>query len=173
LTDYPVYGRLDGPVVVIGFGSIGRGTVPLLLRHFELDPANVVVVSPDVENDVIADKLGVQKITVGLSRDNYRDILIPLLTSSVGQAFCVNLSVDTSSVDLMEFAKELDAFYLDTVVEPWPGLYTDRNLSISARSKAERAAQPGWAAFAARIAFRTSSRVPSATVPITSPVAGL
>ena len=44
----------------------------------------------------------------------------------------VNLSVDTSSVALMEFAKDLDAFYIDTVVEPWPGLYTDRNRSISA-----------------------------------------
>src|SRR5882724_12124445 len=46
----------------------------------------------------------------------------------------VNLSVDTSSVDLMEFCKDLDTFYIDTVVEPWPGLYTDRNRSISERS---------------------------------------
>ena len=46
----------------------------------------------------------------------------------------VNLSVDTSSVDLMEFAKDLDAFYIDTVVEPWPGLYTDTTRSISERS---------------------------------------
>jgi homospermidine synthase len=42
--------------------------------------------------------------------------------------------VDTSSVDLMAFAKDLDVFYIDTVVEPWPGLYTDRNLPVSARS---------------------------------------
>jgi homospermidine synthase len=46
----------------------------------------------------------------------------------------VNLSVDTSSVDLMEFAKDIDAFYIDTVVEPWPGLYTDGSRSISERS---------------------------------------
>ena len=38
-----------------------------------------------------------------------------------------------TAVDLMEVAKDLDAFYIDTVVEPWPGLYTDRNLSLSAR----------------------------------------
>ena len=46
----------------------------------------------------------------------------------------VNLSVDTSSVDLMAFAHDLDAFYIDTVVEPWPGLYTDRTRSVAARS---------------------------------------
>jgi homospermidine synthase len=34
----------------------------------------------------------------------------------------------------MEFAKDIGAFYIDTVVEPWPGLYTDRSLSVSQRS---------------------------------------
>src|SRR5207245_2622680 len=51
-----------------------------------------------------------------------------------GRGMLVNLSVDTSSVDLMEFCKDLDAFYIDTVVEPWPGLYTNRERSISERS---------------------------------------
>ena len=43
----------------------------------------------------------------------------------------------------------------------------------AARSKAERAAHAGQATFAASTARRTSSRVPSGTVPIVSPVAGL
>ena len=34
----------------------------------------------------------------------------------------------------MEFAKDVDAFYIDTVVEPWPGLYIDSRRSISERS---------------------------------------
>ena len=32
-TNYPVYGEITGPVVMIGFGSIGRGTVPLIERQ--------------------------------------------------------------------------------------------------------------------------------------------
>jgi hypothetical protein len=43
----------------------------------------------------------------------------------------------------------------------------------AARSNAESAAHPGQARFAAAIARRTSSRVPSGTVPMGSPVAGL
>jgi homospermidine synthase len=46
----------------------------------------------------------------------------------------VNLSVDTSSVDLMDLCKDSTRFYIDTVVEPWPGLYTDP----SARSRNAR-----------------------------------
>jgi homospermidine synthase len=34
----------------------------------------------------------------------------------------------------MDFCKDIDAFYIDTVVEPWPGLYTDAKLSVSQRS---------------------------------------
>src|SRR5262249_34096567 len=66
--------------------------------------------------------------------ENYRRILTPLLTVGPGRGMVVNLSVDTSSVELMEFCKDLDAFYIDTVVEPWPGVYTNRELSISQRS---------------------------------------
>ena len=61
-------------------------------------------------------------------------VLTPLLTAGPGRGMIVNLSVDTSSADLMDFCKDIDAFYIDTVCEPWPGLYTDKSRSISERS---------------------------------------
>jgi hypothetical protein len=45
--DYPVYGRIDGPIVIIGFGSIGKGTLPLIERHFEFDAEKLTVIEPD------------------------------------------------------------------------------------------------------------------------------
>ena len=50
-----------------------------------------------------------------VTRDNYRHLLAPLLTEGGGQGFCVNLSVDTSSVDMMELCNEVGALYIDTV----------------------------------------------------------
>src|SRR5262249_46573932 len=82
----------------------------------------------------LLDERQIRFIHKALTKENYRDILTPLLTTGPGRGMIVNLSVDTSSVDLMEFSKDLDAFYIDTVVEPWPGLYTNRNRSISGRS---------------------------------------
>ena len=38
MADWPVYTRIDGPIVMIGFGSIGRGALPLIERHFDFDP---------------------------------------------------------------------------------------------------------------------------------------
>jgi homospermidine synthase len=44
---YPVHGRIDGPIVIIGFGSIGKGTWPLIERHFDYDAGRLTVVEPD------------------------------------------------------------------------------------------------------------------------------
>jgi homospermidine synthase len=133
-TAWPLHARFDGPIVMIGFGSIGRGTLPLIERHIGFDRSKFVVIAPDDEDRRLLDERKLAFIHQAITRDNYREVLGPLLTAGPGRGMIVNLSVDTSSVELMAFAKDIDAFYIDTVIEPWPGLYTDRNLSISQRS---------------------------------------
>ena len=49
---YPIHGSIDGPIVMIGFGSIGRGTLPLIERHFGYDPRDVHVIEPSDEHAV-------------------------------------------------------------------------------------------------------------------------
>jgi homospermidine synthase len=133
-TAWPLHARFDGPIVMIGFGSIGKGTLPLLERHIAFDRKKFVVIAPEDEDRRLLDERELRFIHTAITKENYRDVLTPLLTAGPGRGMIVNLSVDTCSVELMEFAKDLDCFYIDTVVEPWPGLYTDRNLSLSARS---------------------------------------
>src|SRR5262245_28902963 len=122
---------------MIGFGSIGKGTLPLIERHIAFDRAKFVVIAPDDSDRRLLDERQIRFIHRALTKENYRGILTPLLTTGPGRGMIVNLSVDTSSVDLMDFSKDVDAFYIDTVVEPWPGLYTNRNRSISERSNYE------------------------------------
>jgi homospermidine synthase len=126
--------RFDGPIVMIGFGSIGKGTLPLLERHLVFDRDKFTVIAPDDRDRRLLDERQIRFLQLAITRDNYREVLKPLLTAGPGRGMVINLSVDTSSVDLMELAKDLDAFYIDTVVEPWPGLYTDGTRSISERS---------------------------------------
>src|SRR5262245_39800032 len=130
----PLHARFDGPIVMIGFGSIGKGTLPLIERHIAFDRSKLVVIAPDDADRPLLDERPFRFMHLAITRENYRDVLTPLLTTGPGRGMVVNLSVDTSSVDLMEFAKDIDAFYIDTVVEPWPGLYTNRDRSISERS---------------------------------------
>jgi homospermidine synthase len=111
---------------MIGFGSIGRGTLPLIERHFKFDRSRFVVIDPSDEDRGLLDERGIRFIQQGVTRENYRDLLAPLLTAGGGQGFCVNLSVDTSSLAIMELCREIGALYIDTVVEPWIGFYFDK-----------------------------------------------
>jgi homospermidine synthase len=134
MNDMTLLARFDGPIVMIGFGSIGKGTLPLIERHLAFDREKFVVIAPDDSDRRLLDERQIRFVHQAITRENYREVLRPLLTGGPGRGMVINLSVDTSSVDLMEFAKDLDAFYIDTVVEPWPGLYTDATRSISERS---------------------------------------
>jgi len=134
MKDMALLARFDGPIVMIGFGSIGKGTLPLIERHIAFDREKFTVIAPDDRDRRLLDERQIRFLHQPITRQNYRDVLSPLLAVGPGRGMIVNLSVDTSSVDLMEFCKDVDAFYIDTVVEPWPGLYMDGTRSISERS---------------------------------------
>jgi homospermidine synthase len=127
MTTWPVYGRISGPIVMIGFGSIGKGTLPLIERHFEIDPSRFVVIDPHEKDRDLLEMRGIRFVQAALTRENYRELLTPLLTQGGGQGFCVNVSVDTSSRDIMALCRELGALYVDTVAEPWAGFYFDKS----------------------------------------------
>src|SRR6516165_9246800 len=120
MNDATLLTRFDGPIVMIGFGSIGKGTLPLIERHIAFDRSKFVVIAPDDSDRHLLDERKLRFMHLAITKANYRDVLTPLLKAGPGRGLVVNLSVDTSSVDLMELSRELDAFYIDTVVEPWP-----------------------------------------------------
>jgi homospermidine synthase len=134
MSNWPVHGKITGPIVMIGFGSIGRGTLPLIERHFEYDKSRFVVIAPDDADRALLDERGIRFIKEAVTRDNYKALLEPLLTAGGGQGFCVNLSVDTGSLDIMQFCSDLGTLYIDTVNEPWLGFYFDHSKGAAERS---------------------------------------
>jgi len=121
----------SGRLVIVGFGSIGQGVLPLLLRHIEIRPDQIAIISAEPRGHEVAAEYGVGFIETALTRENYRAVLEDRLGSG---DFLLNVSVDVSSVALIEFCRERETLYLDTCIEPWPGGYTDPNLPPSARS---------------------------------------
>lgn len=132
--NWPVHGEITGPIVMIGFGSIGRGTLPLIERHFRFDRSRMVVIDPRDADRKLLDERGIRFLQESVTRKNYKKLLTPLLTQGEGQAFCVNLSVDTSSLEILKLCRKLGVLYIDTVVEPWPGFYYDDKADNAART---------------------------------------
>ncbi|MBO6718631.1 MAG: homospermidine synthase [Rhizobiaceae bacterium] len=132
--NWPVYGEITGPIVLIGFGSIGRGTLPLIERHFKFDKSRMVVIDPRDDDKALLEERGIRFLKEHVTKQNYKKLLGPLLTEGGGQGFCVNLSVDTSSLDIMKLCRKLGVLYIDTVVEPWLGFYFDNKAGNEART---------------------------------------
>lgn len=120
-----------GRLVMLGFGSIGQGVLPLILRHIDVPADRISIVSGDERGREIAASYGIDFAVLPLTRDNFRDVLNARIDAG---DFLLNLSVDVSSVALAAFCQQRGALYLDTCIEPWAGGYTDPSLSPSQRS---------------------------------------
>jgi homospermidine synthase len=131
MSPYRTYVDFPGRLVIVGFGSIGQGVLPLILRHVGIATDRITIVTADTRGETEAREYGIQFIRRPLERDNYRQVLAPLLGKG---DFLLNLSVEVASVDLIRLCHERGALYLDTCIEPWPGGYTDPRLSPSQRS---------------------------------------
>lgn len=149
MPDVPL-ATIQGPLVVIGLGSIGRGLLPLLERHLDFDHDAATVIDPDDTHRAIAEKYGFTFLHEGLTPSNYGEILARLFAGS-RSGLCINVSVDASSVDIMRCVRECGASYVDTVTEPWAGFYDDFSVGPAARTNevlraqvlAERRRSPG------------------------------
>ena len=91
MAEWTTHARFEGPIVMIGFGSIGRGTLPLILRHIDAPRDRMLVIDPDDSARAIAEKEGIRFRKLALTRENLRSELEPLLKNG---GFLVNLSVE-------------------------------------------------------------------------------
>lgn len=131
MSEHPVYVELPGRLVFVGFGSIGQGVLPLILRHIGISPERITIVTASDSGSKEAKQYGIKFVKKTLTPDNYLQVLGPELSRG---DFLLNLSVDVSSIALIELCHEKGALYLDTCIEPWPGGYTDARVSAAMRT---------------------------------------
>jgi homospermidine synthase len=131
MSKHEVHVNFPGRIVMVGFGSIGQGILPLILRHIGTSSDRITIVTAEDRGNTEAAEFGVKFVKRALTSENYRQVLEPLLGAG---DFLLNLSVDVSSTALLQLARERGALYLDTCIEPWAGGYTDPNMPVEARS---------------------------------------
>jgi len=131
MSTHEVHVKFAGRIVMVGFGSIGQGVLPLILRHIGTSADRITIVTAEDKGSSEAREFGVKFVKTALTPENYRQVLEPILSAG---DFLLNLSVDVSSVALVQLARGRGALYLDTCIEPWAGGYTDPNMPVEARS---------------------------------------
>jgi homospermidine synthase len=121
----------SGRLVLLGFGSIGQGVLPLLLDRLRLSPGQVLVISPGRSGLALAAHLGVGTRIERLDAENLAAVLGSALRPG---DFLLNLSVDVSSIALIAWCQDAHVLYLDTCTEPWAGGYIDTRYTPAQRS---------------------------------------
>ena len=123
--------EFSGRLVMLGFGCIGQGVLPLLLRHIGMPAHQIRIVSPDGSDTARAGELGVPCLSPTLRPDNFRSVLGPRLAPG---DFLLNLSVNVSSFSLVGWCQTIGVLYLDTCIEPWSGGYSDAEMPVAMRT---------------------------------------
>lgn len=115
--DYELGASFKGKLLVLGFGLIGKGLIPLLLRHINLDCSKITII--DAENDgkeEIARKYNIRFRQVIITKGNYKNEIL----KHIGQDdLLINVSSHVSTIDLVVLCQEKRILYVDTALEGW------------------------------------------------------
>ena len=60
MASYPVHVAFPGRLIMVGFGSIGQGVLPLILRHVGIKPDQITIVTADDAGAQVAQEYGVR-----------------------------------------------------------------------------------------------------------------
>jgi len=109
-----------GRIIMVGCGCIGQAVLPILGRHIVDLRGRLTVLSADELGRGIAERAGARFVHAHLTPGNHRAVLARYVEDG---DLLLNLSVDVSSRDLIRFCADRGALYVDTSIEPWPGVF--------------------------------------------------
>lgn len=123
----------QGRILMIGYGSVGRCTMPLIEKHFDMPLSRVTVVDGhDHRADAkrFIDK-GMNYIVNPIVREN----LESTLSKYCGKGdLILNLSVEVSSLAIIDWCQKHGVLYLDTCIEPWANYYDNTDIPEDQRT---------------------------------------
>ena len=127
-------------LLMIGFGSIGQASLPMLLKNLPLlNSTRVVVIDPcwyTAPSSVFKGCAYSAFVDSHVVPQNYEDLL-SYYDDLHEFDLVVNVSVEVSSVDIMKWCLANDTMYIDACVEPWRGGYRPQGRGHRSISNAE------------------------------------
>lgn len=117
-------------IILLGFGSIGRGLLPLLIEKLSLQPKQITIIAHNEDGSEIAKEYGIDFQLKEITAKNYQSYLGNQLNEN---DFLVNLSCNISSAAIIKLCDKKGALYIDTDNDVWPIKNLDK-LPLSERT---------------------------------------
>lgn len=110
--------RFSGRVILLGFGAIGRCSLPILLRELSIDLDRITIIDAS-EPDAIAEEIiqagGTYRVH-RITRENMNAVLSTVVSRG---DLLLNLAVGVSSINLGDWCQQNGILYLDTALQLW------------------------------------------------------
>lgn len=117
MVEYRKHVPFTGKMLFLGFGSIAQGVLPLMLRHIEMTPDQITILTAQDTGRAVAKACKVKDFRVQtLTRDTHVAVLNDILKSG---DILVNLACNVSSPDLIAYCLEHGIIYVDADLWPW------------------------------------------------------
>jgi homospermidine synthase len=118
MTEHKKHVRFDGRILMLGCGSVGQCTLPLVLRHIDMPADRIVVLDFEDVRPKIEDSLrqGVAFRRERITQENYAVLLGQLV--GAGDVI-LDLSWNVETFDMLAWCAEHDVRYVNTSLEEW------------------------------------------------------
>jgi homospermidine synthase len=114
---YPKYGKIAGKVLIIGFGSIGQGMLPLILRHFYVDPAKITVLELGEHEELFKQRYpDIAFVSCRIKKDNLDSELSKYVDKG---GLIIDCSLNIDGITIVKWALDHDVMYINTSIERW------------------------------------------------------
>ena len=67
MSQHEVHVKFAGKIVMVGFGSIGQGVLPLILRHIGTSADRITIVTAEDKGSTEAEEFGVKFVKTALT----------------------------------------------------------------------------------------------------------
>jgi homospermidine synthase len=108
--------QLNKQIILLGFGIIGQALLPLIFKHFKLNPSQITIIDKETRGAHIAKEYGILMEQNNINATNYMQTLGALLDKDT---ILINLSTSVSGINLVSLCQKKDALYLDTAPMGW------------------------------------------------------
>jgi homospermidine synthase len=110
--------RFIGNIVVLGCGSVAQCALPLLVRHFDIEPSRITVLDMVDNRERVRAllEMGIRYEQEQITRDNYTDLFSRYLRSG---DLLIDLAWNLGTVDLLDWCHDNNVLYVNTSVEEW------------------------------------------------------
>ena len=123
----------DGKVLMLGYGSVAKCTLPIMLKHIQIPISNITLIDFEDKHDALKEwtSQGLNYVQHKITKENLEQTLSQYLPKANG--LLIDLAWNIGCNDILKWCHENHILYINTSVEQW-----DPELDMDIKSPFEK-----------------------------------